>query len=76
MATQINSNSGFENFMLIINNLLNKYAPFKKQTKRTRKIKGILRSVKQRYRIYNEVIKAKNSQTKQLTKIQSLHEVS
>ena len=59
--------------MLIINNLLDKHAPFKKQAKRKEKLrfkpwitKGILTSIKQRDKIHKEVIKAKNSQTKQL----------
>ena len=33
------SNIGFEKFMLIINNLLGKYAPFKKQAKRKVKLR-------------------------------------
>ena len=73
MATQNNPNIGFENFILIINNLLDKHAPFKEQAKRKEKLrfkhwvtKGILTSVKQRGKIHKEMIKAKNSQTKQL----------
>ena len=73
MATQNNPNIGFENFMLIINNLLDKHAPFKEQAKRKEKLrfkpwitKGILTSIKQRDKIHKEMIKAKNSQTKQL----------
>ena len=73
VATQNNANIGFENFMLIINNLLDKYAPFKEQAKRKGKLrfkpwitKGILTSIKQRDKIYKEIIKAKNLQTKQL----------
>ena len=34
VATQNNPNMGFENFILIINNLLDKHAPFKEQAKR------------------------------------------
>ena len=34
VATQNNPNIGFENFILIINNLLDKHAPFKEQAKR------------------------------------------
>ena len=59
--------------MLIINNLLDKHAPFKEQAKRKEKLrfnpwitKGILRSIKQKDKIYKEIIKAKNLQTKQL----------
>ena len=59
--------------MLIINNLLDKHAPFKEQAKRKEKLrfkpwitKGILTSIKQRDKIHKEMIKAKNSQTKQL----------
>ena len=73
VATQNNPNIGFENLMLIINNLLDKHAPFKEQAKRKEKLrfkhwvtKGILTSVKQRGKIHKEMIKAKNSQTKQL----------
>ena len=73
MATQNNPNIGFENFMLIINNLLDKHAPFKEQAKRKEKLrfkpwitKDILRSIKQRDKVYKEMIKVKNSQTKQL----------
>ena len=58
--------------MLIINNLLDKHAPIKEQAKRKEKLrfkpsitKGILTSIKQRDEIYKEIIKAKNSQTKQ-----------
>ena len=72
-ATQNNPDIAFENFMLIINNLLDKHAPFKEQTKRKEKLrfkhwitKGILTSVRQRNKIYKEMIKVKNSQTKQL----------
>ena len=61
------------NFMLIINSLLDKHASFKEQAKRKEKLrlkpwisKGNLTSIKQRYKIYKEMIKAKNSQTKQL----------
>ena len=73
VATQNNPNIGFENFMLIINNLLDKHAPFKEQAKRKEKLrfkpwitKGILTSIMQRDKIHKEMIKAKNSQTKQL----------
>ena len=73
MATQNSPNIGFENFLLIINNLLDKYAPFKKQAKRKEKLrfkpwitKGILTSIKQRDKIHKEMIKTKNSRTKQL----------
>ena len=73
MATQNNRNIGFENVMLIINNLLDKHAPFEEQAKRKEKLrfkpwiaKGTLTSIKQRDKIYKEIIKAKNSQTKQL----------
>ena len=73
VATQNNPNIGFENFMLIINNLLDKHAPFKEQAKRKEKLrfkpwitKDILTSIKQRDKIYKEMIKAKNSQTKSL----------
>ena len=59
VATQNNPNIGFENFMLIINNLLDKHAPFKEQAKRKEKLifkpwitKGILISIKQRDKIY------------------------
>ena len=59
--------------MLIINNLLEKHAPFKEQVKRKEKLRfkpwitnGILISIKQRDKAYKEMIKAKNSQTKQL----------
>ena len=59
--------------MLIINNLLEKHAPFKEQAKRKEKLRfkpwrtnGILTSIKQRDKVYKEMIKAKNSQTKQL----------
>ena len=73
VSTQKDPNLGFENFMLIIKNLLDKHAPFKEQAKRKEKsrlkpwiTKGILTSIKQRDKIYKEMIKAKNSQTKQL----------
>ena len=73
VATQNNPNIDLENFMLIIKNLLNKHAPFKEQAKRKEKVrfnpwitKGFLTSIKQRERIYEEMIKAKNSQTKKL----------
>ena len=39
VATQNNPNIGFENFMLIINNLLDKHAPFKEQAKRKEKLR-------------------------------------
>ena len=58
----------FESFMLMFNNLLDKHAAFKEQTKRNEKLrfrlwitKGILTSIKQRDEIYKEMIKAKNS---------------
>ena len=58
--------------MLIINNLLDKHAPFKEQANRKEKLrftplitKGILTSINQRDKIHKEIIKAKNSQTKQ-----------
>ena len=58
--------------MLIINNLLDKHAPFKEQAKGNEKLKlkpwitkGILTSVKQRDKIYKEMIKSTNLQTKQ-----------
>ena len=67
VATQNNTNIGFENFMLIINNLLDKHAPFKEQAKRKEKLrfkpwitKGILTYIMQRDKIYEEMIKAKN----------------
>ena len=73
VATQNNPNIGFENFVIIINNLLDKHAPFKEQAKRKEKLrfkpwitKDILTSIKQRDKVYKEMIKAKNSQTKQL----------
>ena len=73
VATQNNPNIDLENFMLIIKNLLDKHAPFKEQAKRKEKVrfnpwitKGFLTSIKQRERIYEEMIKAKNSQTKKL----------
>ena len=73
VATQNNPNIGFQNCMLIINNLLDKHALFKEQAKRKEKLrfkalitKGILTSIKQKNKIYKEIIKAKNSQTKQL----------
>ena len=72
VATQNNSNIGFQNFMLTISNLLDKHTPSKKQAKRKEKLrfkpwitKGILTSTKQRDKTYKEMIKAKNSQTKQ-----------
>ena len=59
--------------MLIINNVLDKHAPFKEQAKRKEKLrfkpcitKGILTFIKQKNKIYKEMIKAKNSQTKQI----------
>ena len=59
--------------MLIINNLIEKHAPFKEQAKRKEKLRfkpwitnGILTSIKQRDKVYKEIIKAKNSQTKKL----------
>ena len=73
VATQNNPNIGFENFMLIINNLLDKHAPFKEQANRKEKLrflpwitKGILTSIKERDKIYKDMIKAKNLQTKEL----------
>ena len=73
VATQNNPNIGFENFMLIINNRLDIHALFKEKAKRKEKLgfkpwitKGILTSAKQRDKIYKEMIKVKNSQTKQL----------
>ena len=73
VATQRNPDLGFENFMLIINNPLNKHAHIKKHAKRKEKLrfkhwitKSILTSIKQRNKIYKEMIKAKNSQTNQL----------
>ena len=38
VATQNNLNIGFENFMLIINNILDKHAPFMEQAKRKEKL--------------------------------------
>ena len=64
MATQNNPNIGFENFMLIINNLLDKHAPFKEQAKRKEKLR--FKPWITKYKISKEMIKAKNSQTKQL----------
>ena len=61
VVTQNNPNIGFENFMLIINNLLDKHAPFKEQAKRKEKLRfkpwitkdiTILTSVKQRDKIH------------------------
>ena len=73
VATQNNPNIRFENFMLLINNLLDKHATFNEQTKRKEKLrlklwitKGILTSIKQRDIFYKEMIKAKDSLTKQL----------
>ena len=73
VATQNNPNIGFENFILIINNLLDTHALFKEKAKRKDKLgfrpwitKDILTSIKQRDKIYKEIIKVKNSQTKQL----------
>ena len=39
VATQNNPNLDFENFMIIINNLLDKHAPFKEQAKRKEKLR-------------------------------------
>ena len=39
VATQNNPNISFRNFMLIINNLLDKHAPFKEQAKRKEKLR-------------------------------------
>ena len=64
VATQNNPNIGFENFMLIINNLLDKHAPFKEQAKRKEKLRFKPWITKDK--ISKEMIKAKNSQTKQL----------
>ena len=64
VATQNNTNIGFENFMLIINNLLDKHAPFKEQAKRKEKLRFKPWITKDK--ISKEMIKAKNSQTKQL----------
>lgn len=68
VATKDDPKIGFESFMLMINNLLDKHAAFKEQTKRKEKLrfrlwitKGILTSIKQRDEIYKEMIKAKNS---------------
>ena len=73
VATQSNPDIGFENFMLIINNLLDKHAPFKEQAKRKEKLrfkpwttKGILTSIRQKDKIHKEMIKANNSPNKQL----------
>ena len=67
VATHNNLNIGFKNFMLIINNLLDKQAPFKEKLRFKPWItKRILTAIKQRDKIYKEMIKAKNSQTKQL----------
>ena len=61
VVTQNNPNIGFENFMLIINNLLDKHAPFKEQAKRKEKLRfkpwitkdiTILTSIKQRDKIH------------------------
>ena len=59
--------------MLIINNLLDKHAPFKEQAKRKEKLrfkpwitKGILTSIRQKDKIHEEMIKAKNSPNKRL----------
>ena len=55
VATQNNPNIGFENFMLIINSLLDKHACFKEQAKRKEKLrfkpwitKSILTSIRER----------------------------
>ena len=64
VATQNNPNIGFENFMLIINNLLDKHAPFKEQAKRKEKLR--FKPWITKGKISKEMIKAKNSQTKQL----------
>ena len=73
VATQNNPNIGFENLILIINNLLDQLAPFKEQAKREKKIRfkpwitqGILTSFNQRDKIHKEMIKPKDSLTKQL----------
>ena len=59
VTTQNNPNTGFENFMLIINNLLDKHDFFKEQAKRKGKLrfkssitKGILTFIKQSDKIY------------------------
>ena len=59
--------------MLITNHLLDKYAPFKEQTKRREKLRfkpwtttGLLTSIKQGGKIHKDMIKANNSETKQL----------
>ena len=83
VATQNNPNLGFENVMLIINNLLEKHTPFKEQAKTKEKLrfkpwitKGILTFIRQKDKIYKEMIKAKNSQTKQLKLPKSQQKVS
>ena len=61
------------NWSVATQNNPDKHAPFKEQAKRKEKLrfkpwitKDILRSIKQRDKVYKEMIKAKNSQTKQL----------
>ena len=59
--TQNNPNIGFENFMLIINNLLNQK---KEKLKLKPWITKGISSIKQSDKIYKKMIEAKNSQTK------------
>ena len=39
VTTQNNPNIGFQNFMVIVNNLLDKYVPFKEQAQRKEKLR-------------------------------------
>ena len=64
VATQNNPNIGFEDFVIIVNNLLDKHAPFKEQAERKEKLRFKPWITKDK--ISKEMIKAKNSQTKQL----------
>ena len=68
VAIQNHQNIGFKNYMLTIKNLLKNYALFKEQTKRKQKLrfkswitKSILTCIKQRQKIFHEMIKAKSS---------------
>ena len=68
VATQNNKYlKRFAKFLLIIDNLLNKQAKRKEKSRfKARITKGILTSIKQRDKICQQIIKVKNSQTKQL----------
>ena len=68
-------NQSLENFLNISNSLLDKYAPLKQITKKQMKTnsrswitKGILASIRKKYKMHSKILKAKDQTRKKSTK--------